>query len=184
MLDRPHSPVHRLESAGAYMVTAATYKKLPIFRSRRRLTVLCETLLRLAMAHAWRLQAWAVFPNHYRFIAISSETGITLSTFVAHLHRVTALEVNREGGSPGRRVWFQYWDSRLTYAKSYLAKLNYVHNNAVHHGLVNRPEQYWWCSAGWFEREAERPFYETVMKIRSDRIKVLDDFDVDPADTR
>ena len=166
------------------MITAATYEKLPIFRSRTRLTFLCETLLHLAAAALWRLQAWAVFPNHYHLIAIAPDGGKALSAFITRLHRVTATEINREDDSPGRRVWFQYWDSRLTYSRSYLARLNYVHTNAVHHGLVRRPEQYEWCSAGWFEREAEKPFYETVMNIRSDRVKVLDDFDVDAADIR
>ena len=184
MPDWPHSPVHRLDGGGAYMITAATYEKLPIFRSRKRLAYLCEALLRLAAASLWRLQAWAVFPNHYHFIAIAPEGGKTLSTFVARLHRATATEINREDQSPGRRVWFQYWDSHLTFTKSYLARLNYVHTNAVRHGLVRRPEQYEWCSAGWFEREAGRPFYETVMNIRSDRVNVLDDFQVDAEDIR
>jgi putative transposase len=60
--------------------------------------------------------------------------------------------------------------------------LNYVHCNAVRHGLVLSPALYAWCSAGWFEREAERPFYRTVMGIRSDRLKIVDDFEVDAGD--
>jgi len=27
----------------------------------------------------------------------------------------------------GRTVWFQFWDTKLTYERSYLARLNYVH---------------------------------------------------------
>jgi putative transposase len=49
---------------------------------------------------------------------------------------------------------------------------------------VRLAQRFPWCSAGWFEREAERSFYQTVMRIRSDRIKVMDDFTVDPADIR
>jgi hypothetical protein len=37
MPDWPHSPTHRLGSAGAYMVTAATYQKQPLFCSAKRL---------------------------------------------------------------------------------------------------------------------------------------------------
>lgn len=65
----PHSPVHRLDNGGAFMVTAATYHKEPFFRSSERLTLLTETLLRLSKAYKWKLGAWAVFPNHYHFIA-------------------------------------------------------------------------------------------------------------------
>ena len=78
-------------------------------------------------------------------------------------------------------VWFQYWDSRITYERSYLARLNYVHSNAVKHGLVRKAEEYEWC-AGWFQRKAERPFYETVMRMRSEGISIKDDFTVAPED--
>jgi len=182
MPDWPHSPTHRLESTGAYMVTAATYQKHPLFRSAKRLAFLCEALLHLAPTYNWKLEAWAVFPNHYHFIATTENKATTLPTFLGHLHTVTAKEINLQDEMPGRRVWFQYWDSHITYVKSYLARLNYVHCNAVRHSLVREATLYPWCSAGWFEREAERPFYQTVMRIRSDRVKVIDEFVVDPAD--
>lgn len=180
----PHSPAHRLDSAGAYMVTAATYQKRPLFCSAKRLTYLCETLLHLASLYGWKLETWAIFPNHYHFVATSQQKAVAWPRFIGHLHTATAREINRQDETPGRRVWFQYWDSQLTYPRSYLARLNYVHCNAVRHRLVRQPAHYAWCSAGWFEREAERPFYQTVMRICSDRVKVMDDFIVDPGDIR
>ena len=184
MPDWPHSPAHRLSRAGAYIVTAATYQKRPLFRSAKRLAYLCEALLQLAPRHGWKLEAWAVFPNHYHFIATTEQEAVTLPRFIGHLHTTTAKEINLQDEATGRKVWFQYWDSHLTYLRSYLARLNYVHCNAVHHGLVLEPARYPWCSAGWFEQEAKRPFYQTVMRIRSDRVEVEDDFTVEPADLR
>ncbi|HKS83770.1 MAG TPA: transposase [Candidatus Acidoferrales bacterium] len=142
MPDWPHSPAHHLDEAGSYMITAATYQKQPLFRSAKRLTYLCETLLYLAATENWKLEAWAVFPNHYHFIAVSPNSAQTLPKFISHLHTVTAKTINQEDETPGRRVWFQYWDFHLTYLRSYLARLNYVHTNAVRHGLAQRPEQY------------------------------------------
>jgi len=184
MLEWPHGPTHRLGDAGAYMVTSATYRKLPMFCFPKRLTFLCEALLELAPRYGWKLEAWAVFPNHYHFVATTLENAASLTRFTSHLHTVTAREVNRQDQCPDRKVWFQYWDSHLTYQRSYLARLNYVHCNPVRHGLVRRPAEYAWCSAGWFERTAEAPFYQTVMGLRTDRVKVLDDFEVKPEDIR
>lgn len=178
MTEWPHSPLHKLSANGTYIVTAGTYQKQPFFRGAEGLTHLCETLLTLAGQHGWKLQAWAVFPNHYHFVAISPESAATLAELISHMHAVTAKEINRKDGTPGRKVWFQYWDSRITYQRSYLARLNYVHANAVKHGLVQRPEQYAWCSAGWFERKAGRAFYETVMRMRSEGVRIKDDFAV------
>ncbi len=182
MPDWPHSPVHRLEARGAYIVTAGTYRKQPFFNSAERLRFLCETLLNLAARYEWKLEAWAVFPNHYHFVAASPEKATTLARFISHLHTATAKEVNRRDETSERKVWFQYWDSLITYQRSYLARLNYVHTNAVKHGLVRRPEEYEWCSAGWFQRKAERPFYETVMRMRSERVQVEDEYTVERED--
>lgn len=85
-------------------------------------------------------------------------------------------ELNRLDDTPGRKVWFQYWDSPITFEKSYLARLNYVHRNAVHHGLVADPAAYKWCSAAWFERTAEHAFFRTVWEFPCDRLHVADDF--------
>ena len=50
MPDWPHSPVHRLGEAGAYMVTASTYKKQLLFNSASRLTLVRDTLFALVLS--------------------------------------------------------------------------------------------------------------------------------------
>jgi hypothetical protein len=47
---------------------------------------------------------------------------------------------------------------------------------------VREATLYPWCSAARFARQAEKPFYETVMRTKSDAVRVRDDFDVDLAD--
>ena len=115
MRDWPHSPVHRLSEAGTYMVTAGTYKKDPLFRSARRLEFLCDLLLEVAYRHGWELQAWAIFPNHYHFIGVSPGSGESLRKMVQELHSVSGREVNRLDGARGRKVWFEYWETQLTF---------------------------------------------------------------------
>lgn len=174
--DWPHAPVHRLREAGAYIVTAGTHNREHYFRDAERLTCLTKSLLALASKYGWELQAWAAFWNHYHFVAESAQPG-TLRLLVRHLHSITAKEINLRDGTPGRMVWFQYWDTLLNYQKAYLARLNYVHTNAVRHGLVCEPSAYPWCSAGWFQRTAARSFYATVMRFPSDRVNVPDEFE-------
>jgi putative transposase len=178
MRDWPHAPVHRLSEAGVYIVTAGTYLKEHFFRSSERLEFLCDALLAQGEEYGWQLQAWAVFSNHYHFVALSPRNAATLRAWTQHLHSITAKEINRQDGVHGRRVWYNYWETRLTFQKSYLTRLNYVHRNAVHHGLVRAASAYRWCSAGWFERRADPAFLKTVMGFPSDRIKVPDDFEV------
>jgi len=177
MPDWPHAPAHSLTRGGTYMVTAATYGKEPIFGSKRRLNLLWEKLLQLCAENEWHLQAWAVFPNHYHFVGASTVPE-TLRRVIGQLHAATARAVNELDHQHGRKVWFQYWDTLLTNERSYLARLHYVHENAVHHGIVRHAANYPWCSASWFERSARPAFRKTVLSFPCDRVKVPDSFDV------
>ena len=158
------------------MVTAATYRKQHFFDTPSKLDLHQDTLFQLASRYGWLLQAWAVLPNHYHFVALTPSDPASLRRFINHLHSATARELNRIDQAPGRKVWFQYWDSPITFEKSYLARLNYVHRNAVHHGLVADPVAYKWCSAAWFQRTADRAFFRTVWAFPCDRLSVADDF--------
>ncbi|HEX5482154.1 MAG TPA: transposase [Terriglobia bacterium] len=158
------------------MVTSATYLKQHFFRSTDHLSLLHDALLNLALKYGWELQAWAVFSNHYHFVAVSPCEPQSLRPFIRHLHSITAIEMNRRDRTGGRKVWFQYWDTHLTYDKSYFARLNYVHSNAVHHGLVPVASAYPWSSARWFERKANGAFYKRIMGLPTDRLHVADDY--------
>jgi REP-associated tyrosine transposase len=182
MPDWPHAPVHRLGAAGAYMVTAGTYQKAHYFREPDRLTLLHDQLLSLALRYGWQLQAWAVFSNHYHFIALTDEGSMPLHRLTRHLHSVTARAVNDQDGAEGRKVWFEFWDTHLTFERSYLARLQYVHQNAVRHGLVQTAVSYPWCSAAWIEQRAAPALLKTLASFRIDRVQVPDEWEAEPAD--
>jgi putative transposase len=161
------------------MVTCGTHLKLHHFRSAERLRFLCETILRSAADFGWNVQAWAAFSNHYHFVALSPARVESLRDLIQKVHSDTALAANQWDRTQGRQVWFQYWDTHLTYQKSHLARLSYVHQNAVRHKLVREPSLYPWCSAGWFQQRATASFYKTVMRFGVERLRVPDDFEVD-----
>jgi len=64
----------------------------------------------------------------------------------------------------------------LTFERSWLARLNYVHQNPVKHGVVPVANQYPWCSAAWFERTASPAQVKTIYSFKTDRVNVYDDF--------
>ncbi len=129
------------------MVTAGTLYKEHFFCGDDQLEYLQDTLLSTLVKYGWIVQAWAVFVNHYHFIALASQLKESLSSLIQELHSVTAIEINRQDCVSDRQVWFQYWDTCLTYEKSRLVRLNYVNNNAVKHGLVRNATDYPFCSA-------------------------------------
>jgi putative transposase len=92
------------------------------------------------------------------------------------LHTRTAEWINHVDNTPGRKVWHNFWDTRLTYQKSYLARLNYVHQNALKHGLVPIANHYRWCSGRWFEQIASPAMVRAIYRFKIDRVTVNDDF--------
>ncbi len=172
----PHAPSRQVCGPGLYCVTAGTYCKERLFDTPEKLSLLEDSLLREAEVFGWQIQAWAVFSNHYHFVGIAPEEGAQFQRFLGKVHTHTATELNKLDSAPGRQVWYRFWDTHLTFEKSYLARLAYVHNNPVHHKLVARADQYEWCSAQWFKAKAELAFYETVMGFATDRVNVIDDF--------
>src|SRR5215470_12393511 len=142
-----HRPVHLFAPNTSYIVTAGTLHKQHYFQGVERLQRLQEELFAATTAYGWELQAWALFSNHYHFIASTPADATTLKPMLQRLHSATARAVNRLDNASGRQVWFQFWDTCLTYEASYYARLNYVHHNAVHYGLAPVAEQYEFCSA-------------------------------------
>ena len=174
--DWPHAPIHRLGSDGVYMITGATLHKKLLFSTPEKLTLLENEILTLAKLYSWQLEAWAVFMNHYHMIAGSKADAGSLYSYLKHLHSETAIALNMLDQTAGRQVWYNFWETRLTYERSYLARLNYVHQNPVRHGLVLVANQYRWCSAAWFERTASPAAVKTIYSFKTDKLKLSDDY--------
>ena len=174
--DWPRAPIHRLGSDGIYMITAATLHKTLLFNTPEKLSLLEDNLLTLSKKYRWHLEAWAVFANHYHFIARNEVGSDEMWRFLKHLHTDSSRFLNRLDNAAGRKVWYNFWDKRLTFETSYFARLNYVHQNPVKHGFVEIANQYHWCSAAWFERTASPANVKTIYSFKADNLKIDDDY--------
>lgn len=177
----PHAPPHQLSKSGIYMVTAGTYARQHFLNTHQKLKAIQDGLFKYAVQFGWILEAWAVFSNHYHFVAQSpapkEQETLNLSEFMNRFHSNSATWLNEQDQTPGRKVWHNYWETRLTHQTSYLARLNYVHQNPVKHGLTPVANQYPYCSARKFETNAKPATIKTIYGFKTNRIKVLDEFD-------
>ncbi len=172
-----HSPPHVFCPNANYMITAGTFKKYCIFNTSEKLSILENTIQSCLKKYKWTPIAWAVMSNHYHFIASSPDKNSTnLKTMIKEIHTKTAITLNQIDTQKGRKVWFEYWDSCLTYENSYYARLKYVMNNPVHHGIVANAEDYQHCSAGYFKLNADKSIRKRLETYSFDKLKIPDDF--------
>ena len=95
---------------------------------------------------------------------------------IQKLHSLTTKELNRRENKPGRsRLWQNFRETQLTHQLSYLARLNYVHQNAVHHGLVAKASDWKWCSVQAFRKAVTPAWHKTISSFRYDTIAIRDE---------
>ena len=171
-----HNPPHYFVPNAMYMVTGAILHNQQLLNENKRKGFFLKTLLERTRLLGWTLEAWAILNNHYHFIAKAPEDAKTLKKLIQQLHSITAIQINRSDQTPGRQVWFNYWDSCLTYEKSYLARLHYVHINPVKHGLIEEAINYPYCSYRWFVERSDEILKDQVFNQPIDRLNIYDDF--------
>ncbi len=172
----PHAPLHKLDDQGTYFVTVGTYQKQHYLNSSDRLNYFQSRLFKLAAEYGWFLQAWSILANHYHLIAISPENPGSFRVFISRLHSESAELLNALDSTPGRQVWFQFRETKLSFPASYFARLKYVHHNPVHHKLTKDAAEYPWCSMNWFKHRADVPFQKTIDNFKIDKLNIYDDF--------
>ena len=170
--DWPHAPPHRLAEAGVYFLTARTAEQRHLLAADDMKDWFQALLFELTAEFAWTLEAWAVLSNHYHFTAHSPAGGAeSLGAMVQKLHSLTTKELNRRENQPGRtRLWQNFRETHLTFQCSYLARLHYVHQNAVHHGLVRVGSDWKWCSARAFKEAVTPAWVKTIASFKYDEI--------------
>lgn len=159
-----------------YMVTGAIFHNQHYLRENSKKEIVLQTLFERSKLLGWNLEAWAILNNHYHFIAQAPENIGSLQKLIRQIHSITAIQINKWDNTANRQVWCNYWDSCLTYEKSYLARLHYVHTNPVKHGLIENAFDYSYCSYRWFVEQSDASFKEQVLNQPIDRLSLIDNF--------
>jgi putative transposase len=69
---------------------------------------------------------------------------------IGQLHGRTSFEMNREDAARGRTVWYDYEDRCMRSDAHFHTSLNYVHNNPVKHGYVEKWQDWPYSSVHWY----------------------------------
>jgi putative transposase len=102
------------------------------------------------------IYAYVLMPSHLHLI-ISIPEIKSISNFMRDLKRRTAREYFELYNLPSGRLWEDRFDDVGLYSeKSFFTKLNYIHQNPVRAGLVEKPEDWPYSSARFYMFEEKR----------------------------
>jgi putative transposase len=146
----PHNPPHLLIDGAKYWVTGSAYRHRPLFREHATKSKMLEVLQKTAEKLGWRIDDWVILNDHYYLMLESPDYTVkgsgpkTIADFMNNFHRFTALWIRKNNNSfkNVKRIFNNYWDTCITYERSYFARINYLYFNPVKHGYVDHPAKY------------------------------------------
>jgi putative transposase len=107
----------------------------------------CETLvIQICEELCSQIYAWCILPNHYHAL-IKTDRIKELRSELGKFHGRSSFKWNGEDNRRGRKVWHNCFDRAMKSERHFLATLNYVHHNPVHHGYVEHWQDWPWSSA-------------------------------------
>jgi len=137
-------PVHQpvIESGNRAVIVFAT------ICTKNRVPILATSAVHDAILQAWRtadhwqVGRYVILPDHiHLFCAPAAYPARSLVNWV-RFWKATVAKATRAG--PDALWGKDFWDTQLRQSDSYAAKWEYVRNNPVRHGLVTRPEDWFY----------------------------------------
>ena len=159
-----HSPAHRENQSGRYLLTAACFEHQPVVgHSPERMAQFAADWLQLLEGFCEEINAWCLLPNHYHALVLTCRLPDLLAE-TGRLHGRTSFRWNGEDHQRGRKVWFNCAETGMKSERHFYATLNYVHHNPVHHGYARLWTEWPFGSAAGFMEQAGRAEAERMWR--------------------
>ena len=146
-----HSPPHLdFDGVHQYLMSSACYEHAHVIgQSSERLSECEQELIGICHDFCLSVYAWCILPNHYHTV-VKTDRIKELRHELGRFHGRSSFKWNEEDNSHGRKVWHNCFERRIKSERHFWATLNYVHHNPVHHGYVDRWQDWPWSSASEF----------------------------------
>ena len=146
----------------AYYLTSVAHNRLPVFQTDKLKTITCNALDEARKSAKILIFAYVIMPDHVHLITDSSRkisevlrytNGITARRVIGYLKEQNlagSLAKLRHEERPNQYK-YSLWEHHpnamsLTSEATFMQKVNYIHQNPVRAGLVERAEDYLFSS--------------------------------------
>lgn len=128
--------------AEVYYITCCVYERKPVLAQPRVAAILTEAWKTAGTLYKWLIGRYMIMPDHVHFFASPlGEEAKSLSAFMGGWKRWTRREIRRTG-SVGFAWQDEFFDHLLRSEESYAQKWEYVRQNPVRKGFIQRAEDW------------------------------------------
>jgi putative transposase len=153
----------------AHELTFSCYQRFAFLKAERTCQWLADAIANARIRHDFALWAFVFMPEHVHLIVYPRQpeykmrrvlAGIKLPVakrainFLVATNSPWLTKITRQRGTRTERLFWQSgggYDRNITSGKTLLQMIDYLHNNPVRRGLVQRARDWKWSSAAWFE---------------------------------
>ncbi len=150
-----HSPPHLDEPGRFRIITGTCFEHAHVLNSATRIGWFEQQLLSHMRDQAADCTAWVVLSNHYHILVRIGDIR-EFCRRQGQLHGHTSFELNQQDGTRGRKVWYRCQDRCMRSERHYYTTINYIHDNPVKHGFVEKWEDWPYSSIHWYLKNKGR----------------------------
>lgn len=166
-----------------YYLTSVTHKRLPVFQTDKLKEITVKSLDEARNSHKILIFAYVIMPDHYHIITDSNRkisevlryfNGITAKRVIDYLKEndfhSSLIKLRQE--TKKRNYKHSLWEHHpnafsINNEKTFLQKVQYIHQNPVRAGLVEKAEDYLYSSVRiWHRKRVENE----PLEIDADKI--------------
>jgi len=135
MKRREFHPPHIYKANTCYFIPASIVHWQRLLSTDAKRILVRDVLKEAIKQYGIRLYAWVILTNHYHLLLKTSSVA-PIYKFIKRLHGDSAIRLNKLDNTPGRQVWYQYWDRFPRNERDFWTYFNYIHINPIKHGHV------------------------------------------------
>ena len=153
------------EQGACYFFTLVTHQRQPLLTQPRLREALRMAIVQVRQRYPFNICGWVLLPDHLHCLWQLPEEDADYGLRWSLIKRLTSQAVpSAQGVSLSRSLrretglWQRrFWEHRIRDEADYRRHMDYLHWNPVHHGLVERVDDWPWSSYHRLLREGVYP---------------------------
>ena len=135
MKRREFHPPHIYVDNACYFISASVVHRQKLLDTGAKRGLVRDVLKAAIRPYGITLYAWVILADHYHLLFKVGDVA-PVYKFIKRLHGDSAIQLNKLDGTPGRKVWYQYFDRFPRNERDFWGYFNYIHINPIKHGYV------------------------------------------------